>query len=58
MPIDPSRQSLRLALGASSAFGIGQLTGWRMAFVVPILAVSLPAYLVDGHNLVAYRSLR
>ena len=41
MPIDPAGQTLRLALGTALAFGVGQLFGWRLAFIVPILAVPL-----------------
>jgi hypothetical protein len=41
MRIDTSRQTLRLTLGTTLAFGTGQLLGWRMAFIVPLLAVAL-----------------
>lgn len=41
MPIDPGGQTLRLALGTALAFGVGQMFGWRLAFIVPILAVTL-----------------
>lgn len=43
MPIEPaqSARTLRLALGTSLAFGAGQLFGWQLAFLVPILALLL-----------------
>lgn len=34
-------RTLRLALGTSLAFGVGQFAGWRMAFLAPVLAVLL-----------------
>lgn len=38
---DVVQPTLRLAVGIGLAFGIGQLVGWRMAFLAPILATLL-----------------
>ena len=39
MPTETTTQTLRLTLAVTLAFGMGQLIGWQMAFIAPILTV-------------------
>ena len=39
MLTETTAQALRLTLGVTLAFGLGQLIGWHMAFIAPILTV-------------------
>ena len=39
MPTETAAQTLRLTVAVTLSFGLGQLVGWQMAFIAPILTV-------------------